>query len=94
MSGGKRLQKPGKGEMARSLVYLCLRVLIATAVWAMVVTTVALILDRSVDLSAVLTFVGAGFGGELLLLLVKRMFAKPTEEEDENGDFTEETFEP
>lgn len=80
-----------KGAMARQLVYFCLRVLLATTIWAMVITTVALILDRNIDLTAVLTFVGAGFGGELLLLLVKRMFAKPTdktepEEEDEcNG---------
>lgn len=84
---GKRLPKPGKGEMARRLVYFCLRVLLATTIWAMVLTTVALILDRMIDLSAVLTFVGAGFGGELLLLLVKRMFAKPsTEEDEENGE--------
>ncbi len=81
--------------MARTLVYFCLCVLAATSVWAMVITTVALGLDRSIDLSAVLTFVGASFGGELLMLLAKRMFAKPTTEEvSENGDFTEETFEP
>ena len=74
--------KRGKGEMARQLVYFCLRVLLATTIWAMVITTVALILDRSIDLSSVLTFVGAGFGGELLLLLVKRMFAKSSNEEE------------
>lgn len=78
--GGKRLQK---GEMARGLVYFCLRVLAATAIWAMVLTTVALLMDRSIDLSAVLTFVGAAFGGELLMLLAKRMFAQPNDEEDE-----------
>jgi len=74
--------KQAKGEMARRLVYFCLRVLLATTIWAMVITTVALLLDRSIDLTAVLTFVGAGFGGELLLLLVKRMFAKPSTEEE------------
>ena len=88
MKPGKRLQRPAKGEMARSLVYYCLRVLTITAIWATVIQTVALILDRTVDLSAVLTFVGASFGGELLLLLVKRVVAKPTEEEDENGEYS------
>lgn len=78
-----------KGEMARSLVYFCLRMLMATTIWAMVITTIALLLDRSIDLTAVLTFVGASFGGELLLLLVKRMFAKPnTEEENHDGPDT------
>ncbi len=71
-----------KGEMARRLVYYCLRVLTVTAIWAAVIKTVALILDRTVDLSDVLVFVGAAFGGELLLLLLKRVFAKPNEEED------------
>jgi hypothetical protein len=75
MSGGKK----GKGEMARELVYYCLWVLTVTAIWAAVIKTVALILDRSVDLSDVLVFVGAAFGGELLLLLLKRVLAKPSE---------------
>lgn len=69
------------GEMARKLVYFCLRVLAITAAWAMVVTTVAISKDQIIDLTAVLTFIGASFGGELLLLLVKRVFAKPTENE-------------
>lgn len=90
MIGGKR---PQKGEMARSLVYFCLRVLTVTTIWAMVITTVALILDRSIDLTAVLTFVGAAFGGELLLLLVKRMFAKPSENYTPD-DYIEEEYEP
>ena len=68
--------------MARRLVYFCLGALTLISIWAMVMTTVALMLDRAIDLSAVLTFVGASFGGELLLLLVKRVFAKPTHEED------------
>lgn len=72
-----------KGKMARRLVYFCLYVLTGTTIWAVVITTTALFLDRSIDLSTVLTFVGASFGGELLLLLVKRMFAKPNETEEE-----------
>lgn len=70
--------------MARELVYYCLRVLTAAAMWAMSLKTAALIFDRACDLSDVLTFVGASFGGELLLLLLKRVFAKP-EEDTENG---------
>lgn len=60
-----------KGKMARELVYYCL--------WAL---TAALLLDRTCDLSDVLVFAGAAFGGELLLLLVKRVFAKPNDKED------------
>ena len=65
-----------KGVMAKKLVYFCLRVLLLTAVWAAALKTFGVILDRSVDLTDVLTFVGAAFGGELLLLLAKRVFAK------------------
>lgn len=69
-----------KGRMARRLVYYCIGVLSITAVWAAVVVTVAVVRDASVDLSAVLTFIGSAFGGELLLLLLKRVFAKPKED--------------
>ncbi len=75
-------RKP-KGQMARRLVYYCISVLTLTAVWAMVAKTLALYYDRVFDLTDVLTFIGAAFGGELLLLLVKRVAAKPTTEEDE-----------
>lgn len=61
-----------KGRMARRLVYYCVSILTVAAVWAAVVKT----RDSAADLSDVLTFVGAAFGGELLLLLVKRVFAK------------------
>lgn len=71
-----------KGKMARELVYYCLRALTAALAWAMVVKTAALLLDRTCDLSDVLVFAGAAFGGELLLLLVKRVFAKPNDKED------------
>lgn len=73
---GKRLYRP-KGQMARQLVYFCVGVLTATALWAMVLKSI----DPTADLSDVLTFVGAAFGGELLFLLVKRVFAKPSEQE-------------
>lgn len=71
-----------KGRMARRLVYYCIGVLSITAVWAAVVVTVAVVRDASVDLSAVLTFIGSAFGGELLLLLLKRVFAKPKDSEE------------
>lgn len=69
-----------KGKMARRLVYYCIGVLTITALWAAVVVTVAVVRDVSVDLSAVLTFIGGAFGGELLLLLLKRVLAKPKED--------------
>lgn len=72
-----------KGQMARELVYCCLRWLKITLVWAMAITTAALILDRSVNLSDILIFAAAAFGGELLMLLAKRVFAKPTDKLDD-----------
>ena len=73
-----RLNKQGK--MARRLVYYCIGVLTATTIWAAVITTMAAVQGWMIDLSAVLTFIGAAFGGELLLLLVKRVYAKPTDQ--------------
>lgn len=73
-----RLNKQGK--MARRLVYYCIGVLTATAIWAAVITTMAAVQGWMIDLNAVLTFIGAAFGGELLLLLVKRVYAKPTDQ--------------
>ena len=79
-------KKKKKGTMARRLVYYCIVVLSLTAIWAIGLKTVGLFYDRTVDVSDVLTFIGAAFGGELLLLLVKRVFAKPTEQEDLNNE--------
>lgn len=59
-----------KGQMARQLVYFCVSVLTAAAIWAIVVKTI----NTNADLSDVLTFVAAAFGGELLMLLTKRVF--------------------
>lgn len=73
-----RLNKQGK--MARRLVYFCIGVLTFAAIWAVVITTIATVRGWMIDLSAVLTFVGASFGGELLFLLVKRVYAKPTDQ--------------
>ena len=74
-----------KGRMARELVNYCLWMLTAVATWAMILKTAAVLMDRTCDLSDVLVFAGAAFGGELLLLLLKRVFAKPSDTNDENG---------
>ena len=79
---GKHLKRNQKGAMARYLVYYCITVLTATAIWAVAITTVAAYEGWSIDLNAVLTFIGAAFGGELLLLAFKRVFAKPTTQEE------------
>lgn len=75
----KAPKRKTKGRMARELVYYCIYALTLTLAWAVVVKTVAIVLDRSADLSDVLIFAAAAFGGELLLLLCKRVFAKPNE---------------
>lgn len=73
--------KSKKGQMARRLVYFCVGVMAFTALWAMVVKTVAIFYGFTTDLSDVLLFVGGGFGTELLMCLVKRVFAKPTDDD-------------
>lgn len=71
--------KKRKGQMARELVYFCIKCLVITLLWAAVIKTAAFIMDRAIDLSDILTYAAAVFGGELLFLLVKRVFAKPTD---------------
>lgn len=88
---GKRLKKPPKGQMARRLVYYCIAVLSITLIWAVVLKTIALFHEMTVDVSDVLTFTGATFGGELLLLALKRIFAKPNETEDSHEYNSDET---
>lgn len=65
-----------KGRMARRLVCYNLTVLTTAAVWAMALKTYGVVHDVAVDLTDVLVFIGAAFGGELLMLLVKRIVAK------------------
>lgn len=84
--------KPQKGKMARKLVYFCIIVMTVTLIWAMVLKTVALFNSQlTVDVSDVLTFVGAAFGGELLLLAFKRVFAKDTKGEEQDEQYFSET---
>lgn len=81
---GKREQKPTKGIMARKLVYFCITIMTLTLIWAVVLKTIALFNSEiPIDVSDVLTFVGAAFGGELLLLAFKRVFAKSNEQGEE-----------
>ena len=54
----KKTKRKTKGRMARELVYYCIYALTLTLAWAVVVKTVAVVLDRSADLSDVLIFGG------------------------------------
>ena len=82
----RKKKRKTKGKMARRLVFFCISVLTATAVWACVLITAAAMYGWEINLDAVLTFIGAAFGGELLLLLLKRVFAKPTSKEGSEED--------
>ena len=75
-----------KGQMARTLVIYCVRAISLIAVWAVVLKTYAVIKwgeTSGYDLSDVLVFTGAAFGGELCLLAFKRVFAKKNDDIDE-----------
>lgn len=80
------MKKDQKGAMARRLVIYCISVLTAAFLWAAFLKTYCALHSLEVDLSDVLVFVGAAFGGELLLLLLKRVFAKPNKESEELND--------
>ena len=84
MSKPKRLTEAQKGQMARRLVYYCIFILSAVTVWALVIKTIGARAGNAADLSDVLTFTGAVFGGELLMLLVKRIFTKSSKEDFKN----------
>lgn len=75
-----------KGQMARTLVLYCVRAITLIAVWAVALKTYAVIKwgeTSGSDLSDVLGFAGAAFGGELLLLAFKRVFAKKNEDSED-----------
>ena len=79
----KKVKRRRKGEMSRRLVYYCVAALSIAGLWAMVLKTVSVTTGNHIDLSDVLVFFGGAFGGELLLLLVKRVFSKPNETEED-----------
>ena len=75
-----------RGQMARTLVLYCVRVITLASIWAACLKTYAVIKwgeTSGCDLSDVLVFVGSAFGGELLLLAFKRVFAKKNENPDD-----------
>ena len=75
-----------KGQMARTLVIYCVRAITLASIWAACLKTYAVIKwgeTNGCDLSDVLGFVGAAFGGELLLLAFKRVFAKKNEDSED-----------
>ena len=71
-----------KGKMARQLVYFCVGMLTQAAVFSEIMLTVSAVTGFTVDLSSYLTFMGVAFGGELLMLLLKRVFAKDISKEE------------
>ena len=75
-----------KGQMARTLVIYCVRAITLIAIWAACLKTYAVIRwgeTTGCDLSDVLIFAATAFGGELLLLAFKRVFAKKNDNPDE-----------
>ena len=79
----KNKRKWSKGEMSRTIVMYCIRVMTYTLVWASILKTIGILFNLNSDLSDVLTFAGATFGGELLLLAFKRVFTKKNDREDD-----------
>lgn len=79
-------RKWSKGEMAKTVVIYCLRLLTIAFVWAACLKTYAVLRWGDLvgcDLGDVLTYVGAAFGAELACLAFKRVFAKKNENPDE-----------
>ena len=72
-----------KGQMSKTIVLYCIRAITLIAVWAVAVKTYAVFKWGATDISDVLIFVATAFGGELLLLAFKRVFAKKNENPDE-----------
>lgn len=72
-----------KGEMARTIVLYCLRVLTLVLAWAVAVKTYAVIKWGATDVSDVLIYAASAFGVELISLAFKRIFAKRQNSEEE-----------
>ena len=69
-----------KGEMSRTIVLYSIKIMTAVLLWGMIVTTVAPVLHAVIDISPVMNFTAVTFGGELILLAFKRVYAKKNEE--------------
>ena len=72
-----------KGQMSKTIVLYCIRAITLIAVWAVALKTYAVFKFVATDISDVLIFAATAFGGELLLLAFKRVFAKKNENPDE-----------
>ena len=72
-----------KGQMSKTIVLYCIRAITLIAVWAVALKTYAVFKCGATDISDVLIFTATAFGGELLLLAFKRVFAKKNENPDE-----------
>lgn len=68
--------------MSKTIVLYCIRAITLIAVWAVAVKTYAVFKWGATDISDVLIFAATAFGGELLLLAFKRVFAKKNDEVD------------
>lgn len=66
--------------MSRTIVMICLRVMMIVLAWSIVLKTLGAIFGLMIDISDVLNFTAIAFGGELLILAFKRIFAKDREE--------------
>jgi len=69
-----------KREFSKTIVTYSISVLTSVLVWACILKTLSSIFGWGVDLSDVLTYTSAAFGGELVLLAFKRIFAKDKED--------------
>ena len=69
--------------MSKTIVLYCIRAITLIAVWAVAIKTYAVFKFGATDISDVLIFAATAFGGELLLLAFKRVFAKKNENLDE-----------
>ena len=72
-----------KGQMARTLVIYCVRAITLIAIWPPPPPPPPPPQWGATDISDVLIFTATAFGGELLLLAFKRVFAKKNENPDE-----------
>ena len=72
-----------KSEMARTLVIYCVRAITLISIWAVCIKTYTVFKWGATDISDVLIYAATAFGGELLLLAFKRVFAKKNENIDE-----------
>ena len=72
-----------KGQMARTLVIYCVRAITLIAIWAVCIKTYVVFKWGATDISDVLIYAATAFGGELLLLAFKRVFAKKNEDSED-----------